>query len=151
MLKDLESSPSPENPVHARFEKFLKAYARYVLQDGGTDDQSRHLEAEIDWARANAEILPLPPALLQKLLVLLRTETPRYKQMMSEFMNDHMNFTTTGQGNIRKIVQQIENLKNADLLSEDEAGFFLDALKPSQTELELVSFMKHPWWKRIFS
>jgi len=55
----------------------------------------------------------------------------------------------SGQGDKEKLVQQIESLSRAGLLTDDQVATLYSTLTPSKAARELER-MFLPWWKRIF-
>jgi TPR repeat protein len=147
MLQDLRSlqlnAPSSD-PRIRRVEQFIIDFSEFV-QNPTTDDESRRLENEIIWLQANYSDFPG----LDTIKEILLSHTPRYKRMIAEFMRAHFTYTMSGQGDTRKLSQQIDTLFRAGLLTDEQVAGFRSTLKSSKTERELEG-MFLPWWKRIF-
>ena len=149
-----QSHEDSNDPTLRRVEQFFKDFAQFVVEGQGTDLESERLEREIEWLKANQRSFgwpsQFPNDLFDRFVKILRAETPKYKRLMAQFMEDHHSFTMTGRGDVKTIRQQIDTLKRLELLSESDATFFYETLVPSDVERELARLANPPWWKRLF-
>jgi hypothetical protein len=154
MAADLEQIAPAEDPNCIRLENFLKDFATFVVEGGGTDEESERLEREIEWVKENNNNLPwrapLPSHVFDTFTKILRAETPKYRRRVAEFVEAHSQFVMSGQGDEKNIREQIVALTREGFLSETDAATFRDALALSKEERSLAKFARPPLWKRIF-
>jgi hypothetical protein len=126
-LRSQQSNAPSSDPRIKRLELFLIDFCEF-FQNPATDDESRRLESEINWLKANYSSFPwpgpLPLTAFDTFKQLLLNHTPRYKQMIAEFMEAHTSYMTSRQGDKRKLSQQIDTLVRAGLLTDEQGALF---------------------------
>lgn len=150
-----------KNPTISRLFEFWDAYAAYVVEGKGGDQEGARLEDELEWMAANRK-LAMPARTHASMLRILRCVTPKYRERLDELSVACAALALQGRGDRTALRQEIATLRQLGVLNENEAGQYEQLVAPPSAEqlrLErggraaerrLVRYMTYgsrPWWK----
>ena len=144
------------DPVYKRIYQFFRDFVEFVVSAKGTDTEGARLESELEWLSSDGDsALAFPPPVFESARSWIRQETPKYRQWVAEFMEQHRSYMLTGQGDKQHLIRQIVLLKKEGFLSEETATSLATCLDGADDSAQLSSYIedvigKKPWWKNLF-